>query len=257
MNEANPYADLPVSGVNRRGKAAYTVEPSYWKHKTMAHIVASVEAAIGRANASESVTAKARMNVIGAISRARLPPKNITSQEAQALRDLAKDEDILVLPADKGKATVVMVRAVVGQILNDEKTYQLLKRYPTVFLERKMNLQLLHLVRMGRLHNDVYLRLRSSPGRTPLFYGLPKVHKPSVPLHPIVSFVSSPTHHLSKFLADLLQPVVGKASSHVKNSREFVDFIQQKKCWRKLPLPLSSKTYMRSEKVEVGLSESS
>ena len=73
-----------------------------------AHIVASVEAAIGRANASESVTAKARMNVIGAISRARLPPKNITSQEAQALRDLAKDEDILVLPADKGKATVVM-----------------------------------------------------------------------------------------------------------------------------------------------------
>ena len=48
------------------------------------------------------------MNVIGAISKARLPRKNIPSQEVRALRDLAKDEDILVLPADKGKATVVM-----------------------------------------------------------------------------------------------------------------------------------------------------
>ena len=143
-----------------------------------AHIVASVEAAIGQANASESVTAKARMNVIGAISQARLPPKNITSQEARALRDLAKDEDILVLPADKGKATVVMDRAdynaKVGQMLNDENTYQLLKKDPTASLERKMNSQLLHLVQVSRLHNDVYLRLRSSAGRTPLLYDLPK-----------------------------------------------------------------------------------
>ena len=76
-----------------------------------AQVVASVEAAMGRANASENVTAKARINVIAAISQAQLPPKNITSQEPRALRDLAKDEDILVLPADKGKATVVMDQA--------------------------------------------------------------------------------------------------------------------------------------------------
>ena len=42
-----------------------------------AHIVVSVEAAIGRASASESVTAKARINVIAAISQAQLPHKNI------------------------------------------------------------------------------------------------------------------------------------------------------------------------------------
>ena len=44
-----------------------------------------------------------------------------------------------------------------------------------------------------------------------------------------MSFVSSPTYHLSKFLADLLQPVVGKTSSHVKNTREFVDFIRSER----------------------------
>ena len=80
-----------------------------------AHIVASVEAAISRAKASGSEAAKAHMNVIGAISRARLPP------------NLAKDGSILVLPADKSKATVVMNRAdydaKMELMLNDESTY--------------------------------------------------------------------------------------------------------------------------------------
>ena len=83
------------------------------------------------------------MNVIGAISRARLPPENITSQEAQALRDLSQGESILVLPADKGKATVVMNRAdyddKIDQMLKDENMYQLLKKDITASLEKKMN----------------------------------------------------------------------------------------------------------------------
>ena len=83
------------------------------------------------------------MNVIGAISRARLPPKNITSQEARALRDLSQGESILVLPADKGKATVVMNRAdyddKIDQMLKDENSYQLLKKDPTASLEKRMN----------------------------------------------------------------------------------------------------------------------
>ena len=119
--------------------------------------------------------------------------------------------------------------AKMGQMLSDGNTYQLLKKDPTASLEKKMNSRLLHLVRMGRLDSGVYSRLRSSAGRIPLLYGLPKVHKPSVPLRPIVSFVSSPTYHLSKFLADLLQPVVGRTGSHVKNSSDFVDFIKSQK----------------------------
>ena len=48
------------------------------------------------------------MSVIGAVNRAKMPPQNITPKEMKALRDLATDDDDLVLPADKGKATVVM-----------------------------------------------------------------------------------------------------------------------------------------------------
>ena len=75
---------------------------------------------------------------------------------------------------------------------------------------------------MGQLHNDVYSRLRSSVGRTPLPLW--------VLLCPIVSFVSSHTYHLSNSsMANLLQPVVRRTSYHVKNSREFVDLIRSER----------------------------
>ena len=46
--------------------------------------------------------------------------------------------------------------------------------------------------------------LRSSAGKVPLLYSLPKVHKPDMPLQPIVSFVNSPTYVLSKHLVTIL-----------------------------------------------------
>ena len=60
---------------------------------------------------------------------------------------------------------------------------------------------------------------------TPRIYGSPKIHKPEVPLRPIVSFVTSPSYQLSKYLADILSPLVDRTPSHVKDSNEFVAFI--------------------------------
>ena len=60
----------------------------------------------------------------------------------------------------------------------------------------------------------------------PHIYGLPKIHKPDTPLRPIVSFYTSPTYGLSKHLVGILSPLVGKTSSAVRNSREFISFCQ-------------------------------
>ena len=60
-----------------------------------AHFITSVEAAIHQCGVDENVAAKARMNVIGAVSRAKMPSRNITSKELNALKELANDEDIL------------------------------------------------------------------------------------------------------------------------------------------------------------------
>ncbi|XP_054257426.1 uncharacterized protein LOC128982489 [Macrosteles quadrilineatus] len=54
-------------------------------------------------------------------------------------------------------------------------------------------------------------------------YGLPKIHKPNVPLRPIVSSRDSACRELSKVLLDILKPLVGNTDSFIKNSKDFVE----------------------------------
>ena len=109
-------------------------------------------------------------------------------------------------------------------MLRDENTYRPVKKDPTSSLKRNMNSMLLSLKRFSRLPDGVYSYLRSSAGSTPRLYGL---HKQDVPLRPIVSFVSSPTDRLSRFLANILAPMVGRSSSHVHNSKDFAEFVSR------------------------------
>ena len=85
---------------------------------------------------------------------------------------ISNDEMVLVLPADKGKATVVMDKADydgnIQQKLGDESMYKPLNKDPTASLERRMNSHLLDLRKAGQLHPDACTRLRSSAGRVPL-----------------------------------------------------------------------------------------
>ena len=61
----------------------------------------------------------------------------------------------------------------------------------------------------------------------PCFYGLQKIHKDNLPLHPIVSSVGSVTYDIAKFFAFVLRPLVGNTKNiqHVQNSIDFVNKI--------------------------------
>jgi len=69
------------------------------------------------------------------------------------------------------------------------------------------------------------LHLKNSDALAPRSYGQPKVHKPDVPLRPIVSFIGSPTYALSKKIVNILAPLVGNTEFHVRNSSDFVESI--------------------------------
>ena len=57
-------------------------------------------------------------------------------------------------------------------------------------------------------------------------YGLPKIHKEDIPMHPIVSTINSPTYKLAKELARILTPLTRHTAYTVKNSAAFVKRIQ-------------------------------
>ena len=52
------------------------------------------------------------------------------------------------------------------------------------------------------------------------------MHKDGIPLRPIVSSVGSVAYETSKELSRILKPLVGRTEHHVKNSKDFIDSIQ-------------------------------
>ena len=66
---------------------------------------------------------------------------------------------------------------------------------------------------------------------SPKFYGLPKIHKPGIPLWPIISSIGTVTSNTAKELAKILKPLVGLSTHHVHNTKDFVE--QLKDVWLK------------------------
>ena len=145
-------------------------------------------------------------------------------QEANRHRhDLNLLPKTFVLSADKGNCVVVMDKQQYHDkalsLLNDKSTYAVLNSDPTRKTQGKLNK-----MSLGKFSDSTYKILYSSDGFCPRLYGLPKIHKPGIPLRPIVPFVNSPTYAISGYLARILSPVVGNTEYTVKNSCEFADF---------------------------------
>ena len=84
----------------------------------------------------------------------------------------------------------------------------------------------INLFKNQKISKAEYHFLHCSKGVIPRFYGLPKIHKVSVPLRPIVSFINLPTYNLSKFLSRILSSLSVNRYS-VRNSKELLFVIQK------------------------------
>ena len=107
----------------------------------------------------------------------------------------------------------------------DTGTYKQLKKDPTATQETRIVTKLRNLEKTGEIPAALYARIRPTGSKPPMLYGLPKIHKPDVPLRPIVSCIGSPTYGLSKHIASLLSPLAGKSDYYVKNSEHFINAI--------------------------------
>ena len=114
----------------------------------------------------------------------------------------------------------------VNNLLSDEKTYQKLKKDPTKKFKDELVKELKTLKDREVISFDLHRRLYPTVDQPPRFYGLPKVHKKDTPLRPIVSSIGSISYQCARYLADILSPLVGKTEYHVKNSKEFAEFVK-------------------------------
>ncbi|KAM7297972.1 uncharacterized protein ISCGN_023123 [Ixodes scapularis] len=176
---------------------------------------------------------RVRQKVIGILSKLpRRQQPNLPREEIAALRDLRGDTNIVILPADKGNSTVVLDRdAYENKIQNllDSSAYEKLRKDPTSQVQTKLNNILSEIFKKYPDARSLHLRLLCRNGFAPGFYGLPKVHKPNVPLRPIVDFTTSPLRGLSNYLHSTLSPLVGNTATYVRNTGHFVEQVAQLK----------------------------
>ena len=76
--------------------------------------------------------------------------------------------------------------------------YQLLKKDPTTKIKTKTLKQLKVLKDNEFIDNKLYYYLKPMVSPVPSFYGQPKIHKPGVPIRPIVSYTVSPLYYCNK-----------------------------------------------------------
>ena len=110
------------------------------------------------------------------------PPKpTLSSEETKALKELRNDQNLVISKADKGNTTVVMDKTDYDKrlltMLEDNTTYQQLQKDPTLNTEKTVNEFVPQLVAENKITKIQSYRLKSSNGRAPVLYGLPKLHK--------------------------------------------------------------------------------
>ena len=104
--------------------------------------------------------------------------------------------------------------------------YQLLKKDPTTKIKTKTLKQLKVLKNNEFTDNKLYYYLKPTDSPPPRFYDQPKIHKPGVPIHPIVSYSASPLHNLNKYITNILKAYVKNENNNAKNSTTFSNYIR-------------------------------
>ena len=192
-------------------------------------IIASVETALRRCK-DEQKGEQARATISNLLRTAKTPKRNTSAEEREALRNLRKNEDITIIPADKGNATVILDTEEYEEKANEilgKPPFKRVSRNPTRRNENRVNDGLKRLLEKQKIDKNTFNSLRVSANGTqlPRFYGTIKIHKPERPLRPIVSAVGSSTYGLSKYVSKLIRPYARDTPSFILNVQHFRELI--------------------------------
>ena len=146
------------------------------------------------------------------------------------LNNLGKDPNIVITRPDKGKGVVVLNK---NEYLN--KTYEILNDRTTfkkvsgdllpllTKLEDKLN-RILKTVKdnIGWKNYNFLYAAGSQPG---IMYCLPKVHKPNIPLRPIISSINTASYNLAKFLVPYLTSI-STSPYTLTDTESFIKYLQ-------------------------------
>ena len=161
------------------------------------------------------------------------PKQNLSRNERKALNELKQNKEINLKKADKGNTTVVMNtihKIQEGQIqLSDQNNYRPLDNPMVKETHSKVSRLITDLHYGNHIDNMTkkWLSQTPNPPRIPEFYTLTKIHKPTITGRPIISGCDGPTEKISSFVDTLLQPISKSQESYLKDTTDFINFIER------------------------------
>ena len=153
-------------------------------------------------------------------------PTNLSRQQNQALYELKNDDNIKIVPFDKGTGFALlssgeMFRKIEEQ-LGEAKE---IEKDPTKNLVTKFQKEISKLKKEDKIDKTEFYSMYPSDAIPPRLYGLVKAHKMSkgYPMRTVVSTIGTPFYGTSKHLVQLIQPTLNKNEIRVVNSASFVE----------------------------------
>ncbi|XP_073441691.1 uncharacterized protein [Dendrobates tinctorius] len=156
----------------------------------------------------------------------------MTPDERRALISLKGYKNIVIKPADKGGAIVVLDRTYyideIRQQLGDTSTYRPLPRDPTSHISTLIQEKVKMYKQKATIDDKLCEFLINNHPITPVFYTLPKIHKnlTSPPGRPIVASTDSLFSPISITLEKIFTPHIPKIASYLKDTNHFLTIIR-------------------------------
>jgi len=212
------------------------------KHLPINEYISSIESAIY--DKAEDVKDSIRSTVVNIITNHKIKTRhkknNNNKFQSKIQKNMNKTKQfikdnpqITILKPDKSNKTVIMNTSdydnKINELLSDKTIYKKLKTDPTKSFQIKNNALIKKLLTNKKLTETEAKKLTIHNAVTPKIYGLPKLHKPNIPLRPITSSVQSPFYNLSKYLSNCLSKITGKNDFYIRDSftfKKFLDTIQ-------------------------------
>ena len=119
-----------------------------------------------------------------------------------------------------------------GQVqLDDIHNYRPLDKPMVDTTAKKVHRLIQSLLLEGHIEDMTakWLSRYAQPSRIPVFYTLIKIHKPTPVGRPIISGCDGPTERISAFVDHLIQPIAQKQASYLKDTTDFLNFIEKTK----------------------------
>lgn len=146
-------------------------------------------------------------------------------QTILSLKKKLKDNEILALKSDKGNTTVLMTKTDYINKTNDfitENGIKQIKKDPTTSYQNKIKLAVKNTALIMNA-NDKRKVINSNP-KAPNMRALPKIHKPNVPIRPVVNYRGAPAYKLACFLQRYLKDNIDLPNNKsVINSQDVVN----------------------------------